>query len=212
MSTYTTPIDAMFETQRSAIKGSQEATKQAASFQKSMNRMAVSGTKGQESTQRQGVELLQAGTRSYLSAVGAMTPGARGSTQQLQRQADELFAQLKSSHAELFETLTEEAERGASSYEELAEEYLEATDEALDALLDAHENVQSGTTEATDEYEERSAAFAERFEEAMDESMQQAEEFAERLEDAFETQVEGAEEFQQQFDAQAGASQADTRA
>ena len=163
MSAYTTPIDAMFETQRSAIKQSQQATKQAIEFQRNANRMGLSGLKSTESAQRQSVELLESGTQGYLSAVEAMTPGAQADTDQLRRQTDELFGQLKTSHADVFETLTEEAERGVRSYDELAAEYLDAMDEQLEALLDAHADVQSQVLEATKGYEERSSEFQERF-------------------------------------------------
>ena len=193
----------MFETQRSAIKQGQQATKQAIEFQRSANRMALNGMRSQESTQRQGVELLKAGTRSYLDAVDTMLPGAGAGTGQLRGNADELFSQLERSHAELFETLTAEAERGVNSYEELTAEYLAALDEQLDALLDAHEDVQSQTVEVVDGYEARSETIQDRFEEAMDEQIDRAEEFQARLEEHFETQVEQAEWFQQQLEAQA---------
>lgn len=202
MSTYTTPIEAMLETQRSAIKQSQRATSQAIAFQNSANRMALSSVKSSESTQRQGVELLEAGTHSYLSAVEAMTPVQAG-TDQFRQNTDELFSQLKSAHADLFETLTAEAERGVSTYEDLAEEFLDALDKQTATLLDAHEDLQSQLVEGVEDYEAQTEEVQGRFEEAMDEQMERAEQFQERLEAQFETQVEQAERFQQQLEDQA---------
>ncbi|MDN4015246.1 hypothetical protein QX233_22620, partial [Chryseobacterium gambrini] len=88
---------------------------------------------------RQSVELAHAGTRSYLHAVDAMTPGARSPTDQLRRQTDEAFSQLKRNHADLFDSFEAEAKRGVVSYEELSAEYLDALDEQLETLLDTHE-------------------------------------------------------------------------
>ncbi|PSP73553.1 hypothetical protein BRC86_09055 [Halobacteriales archaeon QS_3_64_16] len=202
MSTYTTPIDAMFETQRSAIKQGQQATKQTLEFQRNASRMALSGLKSSESAQRQGVELLESGAHSYLSAVEAMTPGAQAGTGQLRRQTDELFGQLKTSHADVFATLTEEAERGVRSYDELTAEYLDAMDEQLETLLDAHTDIQSQVLKATEGYEDRSEEFQERFEEAMDDQVDRAEQFQQQLEEQFETQVARTEQFQQQLEEQ----------
>lgn len=202
MSAYTTPVTVLFEAQRSAIEQSQRATEQAVQFQNQLNHIALSGLKSQESVQRQGVELLQAGTHSYLSTVDAMTPGARTSTAQLRRRTDEAFEQLKHNHADLFESVEHEAEQGLDSYEELSAEYLDALDEQLDVLLDAHEDIQSQSVEALEELEARTEEFGERFEDDLDESMDRAEEMQARIEEQIEEQTEQAEQFQGQLESQ----------
>ena len=200
MSTYTAPINALFETQRSAIQQSQRILEGTIEFQKSANRTALNGLSGLESTQRQGVAVAQAATRSYLSAVEAGTPG--GSATGLQRNSDELFDRLKENHAKLFDAMTQEAKRSVDSFDDLSTKYVESLDEGLGELLDAHQRTQEQSAEAVETLEARTEEFAESFEEGMEEQMERAEEMQGEVEDQIETQAEQAKEIQEEFEAQ----------
>ena len=68
-SSFTTPIETVFELQRNVIKQSQEAVGRSVEFQRRLNTMAIDGMGGTETAQRSTVELAESGIHSYLDAV-----------------------------------------------------------------------------------------------------------------------------------------------
>jgi len=139
----------MFDAQRTAVKQSQQLFKQGMATQRNVDTMAPTGLKGQESLQRQQLELAQAATHGYLSATAAMLPS--DDAPEVHRTIDETFDQLKSTHAEFYDALERELERDVDSANELSEEFVDALDEQTDQFLEITRSVEDQTVQNVDE-------------------------------------------------------------
>ncbi|WP_290809971.1 helix-hairpin-helix domain-containing protein [Halovivax sp.] len=191
----------MFDAQRTAIKQNRQAIKQGLAFQRNVGKMTASALRGQESMQRQSVELAQAGMRGGLDVTRAMTD-AEGSVEQ-RATVDDAFAQLKSTHSEIFGVLERELDRGLDSFDELSAEYVEALEEMTDQFLETQRTIEDETARGAEELSEDLLDQLERSQGLLDQLEDQFERQTERTEQLFERQVEGAEEFQQQLEEEA---------
>lgn len=191
----------MFDAQRIAVKQNRQAVKQGLAFQRNVGKMTAGALRGQESLQRQTVELAQAGVQGTFEAMRAMTDGD-GMTEQRET-VDEAFAQLKETHSEIFGVLERELDRGLDSFDELSQEYVEALEEVTDQLLETQRTMEDETVRAAEEFSEDLIGQLERSQAMLDQLEDQFERQTERTEQLFERQVEGAEQYQQQLEEQA---------
>jgi len=155
MTSYTTPINAAFELQRSTIKQSQQALTNTVEFQKRFNDAVIDSLDTAEETQQQGVELTRVAVHNYLDAVEASIPGLAGSLDEVRATVDEQFDQFASGHAEAFDAYETQLSEGADAYDEFATEYLKTVDEQIDLLLEGHEDVESQTVETLEDVEDQ---------------------------------------------------------
>lgn len=206
----------MFDAQRTAIKQGQQAFKQGLAVQRSAGRMALTGLKGQESLQRQGLELAQAATHGYMGASAAVL-GSEEPPEQRQT-IDETFARLKETHSQFFDAVERELNRGVESFDELSDDYVDALDEQLDQLLESQQTIEDQTTRNFDEFSQQLREQLERTQEMQDQLEDRFEQQTEQAEQLLRRQTEQAEQFQRQLEedaermqrqlrSQAGASQ-----
>ncbi|MFC6716616.1 helix-hairpin-helix domain-containing protein [Natrialbaceae archaeon GCM10025810] len=221
MSQSESPVRALFDVQRTAIKQSQQAIKQGLAVQRSTDKLTKNTLKAQESVQRQGLELAQATAHSYFGAAAAFASAGQSGGQQIHSEAqqgsptqaiDQTFAQLKETHSEFYDTLERELDRGIDSFDDLSEEYVEALDEQVDGLMESTRTVEDQTTENVSEFSqslheqlERTQEIQEQLEEEFERQTQQAEQLLER-------QAEQAEQFQQDLEEEAERMQRQLRA
>lgn len=201
MSQTDSPIRPWFDFQRAALKQGEQALKQGLATQRSANRMALAGLEGQESLQRQGMEIAQAATYAYIDASTAMMGGRGGVGQR--GAVDETFARLKDAHAQYFEAIARELDRGVESFDELSDDYVEALDEQTDQLLDAHQTIEDQSVQNVDEFSRQLREQLERTQEAQDRLEDQFERQADQADALLRQQREQAEEFQRQLVEQA---------
>ncbi|MFB1065948.1 helix-hairpin-helix domain-containing protein [Natrinema sp. H-ect4] len=200
MSHSESPIRAMFDAQRTAVKQSQQLFKQGMATQRTVDTMALTGIKGQKSLQRQQLELAQAATHGYLSATAAMLPS--DDAPEVHRTIDETFDQLKSTHAEFYDALERELERDVDSANELSEEFVDALDEQTDQFLEITRSVEDQTVQNVDELSGQLREQLERTQELQDRLEDQLEEQTGGVEELLEQQADQIEQFQRQLEAQ----------
>jgi len=181
MTEYTTPINSVFEFQRTAIEQSQHAVERSVEFQQSVNEAVLDGLDSQESAQRQGVELNRTAVHSYLDAIEATVPGAAGTFDDVREVVDEQYDTLLENHTEAFDSVAEEVERGIEVYDESAEEYLAAVEEQTEALLEAHEEIEGETVDVVREATGQLEEFQDQLEEQVEEVQEQVEEVQEQV-------------------------------
>ncbi|WP_137289485.1 helix-hairpin-helix domain-containing protein [Natronorubrum halophilum] len=191
----------MFDVQRTALKQSQQLFKQGLATQRTVDTMALTGLKGQESLQRQQLEVAQAATRGYVSATTALLPGDEPSD--AYRTIDETFGRLKTTHAEFYDALEQELERDVDSATELSSEFVDALDEQTDQLLEMSHTVEDRTVQNVDELSGQLREQLERTQELQDELEEQLETQTGDVADLLERQAEQVDQFQQQLEAQA---------
>jgi len=201
MSQSDSPIRAMFDAQRAAVKQSQQLLKQGMATQRNADTMALTGLKGQESLQRQQLELAQAATHGYLSATAAFLPS--DDAPEAHRNVDEAFGQLKQTHAEFYDALERELERDVDSATELSEEFVDALDEQTDQFLEMTQSVEDQTVQNVDELSSQLRDQLERTQELQDQLEDQLERQTGDVEELLERQSEQIEQFQQQLEEQA---------
>ena len=208
MSQYTTPIDAAFAMQRTAITGSRRAIQQGLDLQRTAGRLALAGLESQEAMQRHGVELLHAATRSYLDGVAATAPVGEADVEPVREATDEGFARLTAAHAETFDAFERAAEATVESHDELAASSADAIDEGVEELLDAHEELHRETLATIDEAEERTEEFQHAFEAQLDEQLERTAELQQAFEARIDDQLDEAAAFQERLREQAAAFEA----
>ncbi|ADB61881.1 hypothetical protein Htur_3013 [Haloterrigena turkmenica DSM 5511] len=191
----------MFDVQRTAVKGSQQLFKQGLSAQSNVDTMALTGLKGQESLQRQQLELAQAATHSYVNATTALFPGDESTD--AHRTVDETFAQLKTNHAEFYDALERELERDVDSADELSDEFVDALEEQTDQFLELSQSVEDQTVQNVDELSSQLEEQLERTRELQDQFEEQLERQTDDAAELLDRQAEQIEEFQQQLEEQA---------
>lgn len=188
----------MFDAQRTAVKQSEQAFKQGLAAQRSAGMLALTGLKGQESLQRQSLELAQATTHAYMDAASAMMN--TGQTRDQYRMVDETFARLKEAHQQFFDAVEREMDRGVTSMDELSDDYVEALDSGTDQLLEAHQTVEDSTAENFDEFSRQLREQLERTQEMQDDLEDRFEEQTDLAEHLLDQQNEQAERFQQELE------------
>jgi len=151
---YTTPIKTTFELQRQSLTQGQRAIEGGLAFQKEMTGAAIDTLEIQESTQRQGVELVHESIHRTLDAMEGM-PGMAPMIDDVRAGVDEQYDELLTAHAEAFDTIESELGEGLDAYDEMTVEYLETLDEQLETLLEAHENFEDQSVEATEQVSEQ---------------------------------------------------------
>ncbi|WP_245853059.1 helix-hairpin-helix domain-containing protein [Natrinema ejinorense] len=200
MSQSESPIRAMFDAQRTAVKQSQQLFKQGMATQRNADTMALTGLKGQKSLQRQQLEIAQAATHGYLSATAAMLPS--DDAPEVHRTIDEAFGQLETTHTEFYDALERELERDVDSANELSEEFVDALDEQTDQLLEMTRSVEDQTVQNVDELSGQLREQLERTQELQDRLEDKLEDQTSDVEELLERQAEQIEQFQQQLEAQ----------
>ena len=198
MSQTESPIRATFDAQRTAITQGRQMIKQGIAFQRNVGTMSASSLQGLESLQRQQLELARAMTKSYYDGMEALTGVEVASDQE--QAIVEAYTQLEETHAEYFEVLERELDRGVDSFDELSEEYVEALEEGTDQLLESHRTIEDQTVRNAEELSEGMLDGLERSQEVLDQLEDQFERQTERTEQLFERQVEGAAKFQEQLE------------
>ena len=199
----------MFDAQRTAVKQSRQAAKQSLAFQRNAGKMTASVLRGQESAQRQGLELFQAAMQGSIDATGAMSDVQSEPDQR--RTIDQAFAQLKETHSEIFGVLEREVDRSVDSFDDLSQEYVEALEEGTDQLLESHRTIEDETVRNAEELSTDLLEGLERSQAMLDQLEDQFERQTERTEQLFERQVEGAEEYQQRLEEEADQMQHNLR-
>lgn len=202
MSQTESPIRAMFDAQRTAIKQGRQAAKQGLAFQRNTGKMTASLLRGQESFQRQWFELTQAAIHGSVDATQALTGMDAKNGRQLAA-IDDMMAQLKDTHSEFFGVLEREMDRSVNSMDDLSREYVEALEEGTDQLLESHRTIEDETVRNAEEFSEGMLDQLERTQTVLDQMEDQFERQTERTEQLFERQIEGAEEYQQQLEEEA---------
>nr|WP_252487917.1 helix-hairpin-helix domain-containing protein [Natronococcus sp. CG52] len=206
MSQSESPIRAMFDVQRSAIKQSQQLFKQSLAAQRNADHIALTGLKGQESLQRQQLEIGQAATHGAVSAMAAMIPG--DDQPSAHRSIDESFAQLKTTHEEFYDAVERELERDVESIDELSEEFVDAMEDGTEQLLESSHTIEDQTVENVGELSTQLREQLEQTEEMQDRLEDQLERQTGDVEELLERQAEQIESFQQQLEEQAERVQA----
>lgn len=203
-STFTTPVSTVFEMQRAAIRGSQQAVESGVEFQKRMNAAALDGFDTTEEAQRDTAEMVENAVHTYLDTVEATVPGAAAVTGQVRETVDEQFDALYQSHEEVFDMTESEFEKGVDAYDEIVVDYLAAMNDGIEALLEAHEEIEGQTLESFQQAESQFAEMQAQFEESGEEMQAQFEAQTEYFQKQFETQFEQfqsqLEELQSQFE------------
>ncbi|MDF9744822.1 helix-hairpin-helix domain-containing protein [Natrinema salsiterrestre] len=203
MSQSESPIRAMFDAQRTAVKQSQQLFKHGMATQRNVDTMALTGLKGQASLQRQQLALAQAATHGYVSATAAMLPS--DDAPEAHRTIDETFDQLQSTHTEFYDALEREVERDVESANELSEEFVDALDEQTDQLLEMTRSVEDQAVQNVDEFSGQLREQLERTQELQDQLEDRLEDQTGDVETLLERQAEQIEQFQQQLEEQAEA-------
>lgn len=193
----------MFDAQRTAVKQSQQLFKQGMATQRNVDTMALTGLKGQESLQRQQLELAQAATHGYVSTAAAMLPNE--DDPEVHRTIDETFGRLKQTHTEFYDALEREVERDVDSVNELSREFVDALDEQTDQLLEMTRSVEDQTVQNVDEFSGQLHEQLERTQELQDQLEDQLEEQTGDVEELLGRQAEQIERFQEQLEEQADA-------
>ncbi|WP_436348019.1 helix-hairpin-helix domain-containing protein [Natronorubrum sp. FCH18a] len=191
----------MFDVQRTAVKQSQQLFKQGLATQRTVDTMALTGLKGQESLQRQQLELAQAATHGYVNTTAALFPSDEPAD--AHRTIDETFAQLKTTHAEFYDAIEQELERDVDSATELSGEFVDVLDEQTEQLLEMSHSIEDQTVENVDELSEQLREQLEQTQELQDELEDQLERQTGDVADLLERQAEQVEQFQQQLEEQA---------
>lgn len=197
MSQAESPIRTIFDAQRTLVKQGEQTVKQGFGFQRSANRLAMTGLKSQESFQRQGLELAQAATQAYVNTVAMMT-GSQPSREQYY--VDDTFARLKRTHAQLFDVAERELDRGITSFDELSDEYVDALDRQIDQLLETHRTIEDETAQNFAELSETLREQLKRTQEVQDRLEDRFEEQSTQAEEMLRTQIDQAEEFQRELE------------
>nr|WP_241430908.1 helix-hairpin-helix domain-containing protein [Natronolimnohabitans innermongolicus] len=203
MSQSESPIRAMFDVQRTAVKQSQQLFKQGLSVQRNVDSMALTGLKGQESLQRQQLELAQAMAHSYVDATAAILPGDEPSD--AHRVTDETFAQLKTTHAEFYDALERELERDVDTADEFSGEFVDALDDQTHQFLEMTRSVEDQTVESVDELSGQLREQLERTQELQDRLEEQLDQQTGDVATLLERQAEQIEAFQEQLEDQSEA-------
>jgi paraquat-inducible protein B len=186
-STYTTPVSAAFEMQRSAIKQSQQAVENGFEFQKRMNAAMLGNFDTTEDAQRQTVELAEAGIHNYLDAVEATVPGSAATVEQMRANVETQFESLYEAHAEAFDVAEGEFAKGVDTYDDMTAQYVEAMNEQLETLLESHadveEQVLKAFEQAENQMEEMQAQMEAQGEEMQAQFQEQFEQFQAQIEE-----------------------------
>lgn len=201
MSQSESPVSAMFDIQRTAIKQGQQTIKQGFSFQRNTDRMAQSMLTMQEAFGRQSLEISHAMTHTLLSSSSAMSGGA--DIREQQRSIDEAFSQLKESHAQLFDTMERGLDRSVEGFDDLSAEYVDAIEEGVEELIESNKAIESQSTRSFEEFNEQLQEQLERTGAIQEELEAQFEQQAERTETLLEAQTEQVERIKDQLEAEA---------
>lgn len=194
------PVLATFDVQRTAIRQGQQAIKQGLAFQRTANRMALTGLQGQAALQRQGTDLARTAAYSTIRSMQAMM-GVDDSPEQY-RTIDEQFAQIERTQSEAFDAIERQMELGVESFEELSEEYVDAIEEGTELTLETIETMEDQTAEGVDRFGEQVREGFDRTRNVQSQLEDQFEQQAEQTEQLMQRQAEWTEQFQQQLEEQ----------
>ncbi len=201
MSQSESPVSAMFDIQRAAIKQGQQSIKQGFSFQRNTDRMAQSMLTVQEAFGRQTLEVSHAMTHTLLRSSAAMSGGA--DIREQQRSIDEVFSQLKESHTQLFDTMERGLDRSVEGFDDLSAEYVDAIEAGVEELIESNKTIESQSAQSFEEFNEQLEDQLERTKTIQEELDAQFEQQAERTESLLEAQTEQVERIKQQLEAEA---------
>lgn len=127
----------MFELQRAMLTGSQRAMTETVEFQRSMAHAMVDTVERGEAVQRGGLEMARVMTNTYLTAMGSMGMGGRGTeaADRLAETVDEGFDSARHNQEAMLEAMEAAMEAGADAYDEMADSYLELYTESVESML-----------------------------------------------------------------------------
>lgn len=153
MSHTQTPLDTMFELQRTAIKQNQKAVEQTLDLQKQALSVFSSGLKQSAATREQTADVTKTGIDMYFDAIEAAVPGNVSGLEQLRANVHEQLDTAGELNDEAWENVETLFEQNVESYEEFAATYETMVGDSFDALLSATEYVEEQTSSATEAIE-----------------------------------------------------------
>jgi hypothetical protein len=150
MTRTTTPIDAMFEMQRTAIQQSQRAFERSLKFNRRTADLFVEAIRTGESAREQGLAVTEAAVDAYFDAVEATVPADAGGLEELRATAHEQLEATGELQADTVDRLTRLVEENADASEEFVDEWAATVEEGFDAALSASEQFEQRTVAAAE--------------------------------------------------------------
>lgn len=139
-----TPMNQMFDVQRTMIQRSSQAFKQGLTMQRQAVEAFRDTFDTQESTQRQSVEATQRAVDAYFQAIEDAGAGEMG-VSEVQEVVDEQFAVLLDLHEQSWDAFEQLTEENAAAYDAFLAQLESMADESADAALDATGRTQDQT-------------------------------------------------------------------
>lgn len=153
------PLTAVFDAQRTAIKGSQKLTHDAVEAQRAAFEAAGEAVAASERLTEQNAELTKGAIGAYFDAIEAALPEGAADTEELRAVLEDGVETASESQLESLSAFAEVLEESEAAYDGAAEGYVEAVDSSFDLYLDAHEGVAESVTGLADTVEDAGEEF-----------------------------------------------------
>lgn len=211
MSETNTPVNVVFDLQRTAIEQTNEALTRGVEAQQEYGERLVDFGPAKQASE-QSYDALRTLVDSYFEAVDATMPGQQDLLDDLRTTFDDQLDTLEATQVEAIEAVEANVQDGNELTEELLEEFVETLDEQFETMLEANADVEEQTVEAVRdvegnieelqaEFEAQSEEIAENFQAYLDqfqaqvaEVQQEVEAVTDEISETTEAQVETAVE------------------
>ena len=211
MSENTSPINTVFEFQRSTIEQTHETLRRGVEFQQDLSETVVGSFDPVRGAQQRSQDLVRTGFDTYFDAVESAVPGDQEIVTEFRETIEERLDTLEGSQLDAVDAFEQNLEEGTDAVDELLEDFLESLDEQIASLLESHEEIEDQTVDALetleeqiadpqDELEERREAVSGQLEEQIDDLSGQLEEGTDTLQGRIEDVTEQVEDVADQAD------------
>lgn len=146
----TTPIEAAFDVQRTAIEATQSATRRNLETQKAALDAMTEGLEQSRTLADRNAELSRTAVHAMIDGLETAMPEEAGDVDvaEMRRAVDEEFDAAAESREELLSTMTRAMEESTTTFDAYADSYADALENAVDALIEQHEQIEAGVVEA----------------------------------------------------------------
>lgn len=152
MGSFTAPISAAFELQRTVLESSQEFLETSIDYHTGVADTLVMGIDRQETVQRRLLALQHVAWHRLTGRVDERVPQLEPATEEVLSVVDQQFSQLYASHSEVYDEVIDDLEAGSDACDELGDQYLAALDTQVAVLANASQAAESQTQLLADQY------------------------------------------------------------
>lgn len=146
---------ASFDIQRAVIRQGQQALTQSLALQRTANRLALAGLRGQEALLRQGTDVARTATHGSLQSMHALFGVDSTLMQAHHRTVDEQFTRFERIQSAVFDATDQQLELGIESFEDVSRMYVDALVRLTDQSLETLDTVEEQTVEGIEQFDEQ---------------------------------------------------------